>query len=145
LSYDFALNVLHKKEKCGVVTDCWLGPALVVTNICRLPEAETPAVRMAGVCCSRQSFVITNSPMAIAIAFNVLIYQFLEKLLIHSYAVRHDHARIAGHRLTHQAHSLSAKADVPLSQVLTDRVAETAPGEDLAQPGHRLQAACSPR
>jgi len=73
--------------------------------------------------------------MVIAIAFNVLIYQFLEELLVHLYAVGHDHTRIPGHRLTQQAHPLSAKANAPLSQVLTDRVAEAAPGEDLAQRG----------
>jgi hypothetical protein len=78
--------------------------------------------------------------MAIAIAFNVLIYQFLEELPIHSYAVGHDHTRIPDHRLTHQAHTFPAKASVPLGQILTDRIAEAAPGKDLAQPGHRLQA-----
>jgi hypothetical protein len=70
--------------------------------------------------------------MAIAIAFNMLVRQFLKELLTHSYAMRHDHARIAGHRLTHQAYAFPAEADVPLGQVLTYRVAETAPGEDLA-------------
>ena len=44
---------------------------------------------------------ITDSSMAIAIAFNVLIYQFLEESLVHTYAVGHDHTRISDHRLTH--------------------------------------------
>ncbi len=71
----------------------------------------------------------------------MLICQFLEELLVHVYAVGHDHTRIASHRLTHQAHPFPTKADMPLGQVLTDRIAEAAPGKDLAQPGHRLQAA----
>jgi hypothetical protein len=57
---------------------------------------------------------------------------FLEELLVHIYAVGHDHTRIPGRRLTHQAHPFPAKADMPLSQVLADRIAKAAPGEDLA-------------
>jgi len=64
--------------------------------------------------------------------FNVLIRQLLEELLVHLYTMRHDHTRIPGHRLTHRAHPFPAEADVPLGQVLADRIAEAAPGEDLA-------------
>jgi len=65
---------------------------------------------------------LTNSSMAIV--FNVLIYQFLQELLIDCYAMRHNHAWISGHCLTHQAHTFPAEADVPLGQVLADRITE---------------------
>jgi hypothetical protein len=69
--------------------------------------------------------------MARTIASNVLIRQFLEELLVHVYAMGHNHAWVSGHRLTRQAHPFPAEADVSLGQVLADRIAEAAPREDL--------------
>jgi hypothetical protein len=38
----------------------------------------------------------------------------------------HDHTRISGHRLTYQAYPFSTETNVPLGQILTDRISALA-------------------